>query len=103
MEAIRNLFGERVKPPKPKRSSERGDLLEYFTARINRDRDGKKFKKLPISAMAWKLKGLTLKDLYYMKSYMQDLDRSGKDAVKWFWWSLRPENKEELGAPELIA
>jgi hypothetical protein len=52
-------------PPKPtkKTASERGELLEYFTARINRNRDGKKFKKLPISAIASKLKGLALKDL----------------------------------------
>ena len=77
------------------RETERGELLRYFTDAINKTRDGKRFKKFSIAAIAVKLSHLKqLSDLYYMKSIMEDIDRrNGPDAAsKWFWWSLKRPN-----------
>ena len=87
MEKIKNLFPNIEN--KKERRTERGDLLEYFKNRINASRRGTKFKPVTIPRVAKILQGLTKQDLYYMKSYMEDLERSGKDPVKWFWWSLK--------------
>jgi hypothetical protein len=87
MERISNLFHQRA--TKPKRQSQRGELLEYFHLNVNAERDGKKFKKLPIGAVAWKLQGLSVHDLYYLKSICEDERRRGGSWGKVFWGSIR--------------
>lgn len=91
MEQISKLFGRRKRT---KARSQRDELLEYFAERINRDRDGDTFAKLPIPYFARKLAGLKLPDLLYMRSVMNDIDRRGGDASKWFWWSLKAPEED---------
>ncbi len=90
MEKIANLFGK--KRALPKRLSERGELLEYFLINVNAERNGKEYKKLPIGMIAWKLHGLKVKDLYYLKSICEDERRRGGSWGKVFWGSLKSKN-----------
>jgi hypothetical protein len=78
-------------PAKHDRNSERGDLIKFFTDKVNADRDGKKYRKLPISAIAVKLSHLSLADLYYLKSDCTDAERRGKPFAAVFWWSIKPK------------
>ncbi len=93
MEPIKDLFGNFKQPPQKMRRTERGDLLEYFHYHVNLERDGKKYRKLPIGAMAWKLEGLNIKDLYYLKSLCESERRRGNSWGKTFWGSLK--NRED--------
>ncbi len=68
-----------------KHASERGELIEFFTNKLNEDRDGIKFKKLTIRGVAVKLGHLDLNDLYYLKSYCLQ----AKNFSSCFWWSLK--------------
>jgi hypothetical protein len=89
MEKLADLFAQNAKLPKKTRRTERGDLLDYFTHNANLDRDGLKYKKLKISFMAWKLQGLKVKDLYYLKSVCEQERRRGGSWSKAFWGSLK--------------
>ncbi len=95
MKQISSLFADPKYHVPPKRVSERGELLEYFTNGVNASRDGKRFKKLPISAIAVKLQGLKLSDLYYLRSICEDsLRREGRVGwSKTFWGSLKPRSE----------
>lgn len=94
MKQIASLFAHPKYKAPQKRTSERGDLLEYFTSNVNTARIGTKFKKLPISAVAVRLQGLKLADLYYLKSVCEDARRRGQSWSKTFWGSLKPRDKE---------
>ena len=61
------------------RTSERAELIGYFTNRLNATRDGKKYKKLSYRALAVKLSQIkSLSDLYVLKSVCEDAERRGK-------------------------
>jgi len=79
------------KLPPSKRGSERGDLLQFFTDTLNHTRDGKKFKKLSVAAVAVKLSHLNLSDLYYLRSVCDDAQRRGFSFSKRFWWEIKPK------------
>jgi hypothetical protein len=66
MEQLAPLLTKRR--PTRKQTSERGELLQFFTDKINADRKGTKYKPLPVAAIAVKLAHLKLADLYYLKS-----------------------------------
>jgi hypothetical protein len=89
MESISNLLGEKVRPPKKTRRSERGDLIEYFYLEARKEWDEKKYGKLTISRIAWKLSHLKVPDLYYLKSITEDARRRGGSWAKTFWGSLK--------------
>jgi hypothetical protein len=92
METIGKVLAHR-RNPKRKATSERGELIQYFTDRINAHRDGEKYPKLPARFIAVKLSHIkSLSDLYYMKSIMEDMDRRGGNPSRWFWWSLKPHD-----------
>jgi hypothetical protein len=93
MEAIRNLFGERVKPQKPKKITERGELLEYFHREARYDWDAKKYGELTIKRIAVKLSHLKVNDLYYLKSICEDARRRRGEWAKCFWGSLKVKNQ----------
>lgn len=89
MDAIKHLLKQ---PPRPQpRSSERGDLLQYFTDRINERRKGTKFKPLTIRAIAVKLSHLGLRDLYYLKSVCDEAERRGYPWAAIFWKEITPK------------
>ena len=87
MEAIRSL----VKLPKPSQVTERGMLLTYFRDGINRDRDGKKYRKVSIPYVAKKVQELKIADLYYMKSVIESETRRGQPFGKLFFGMLKPK------------
>jgi hypothetical protein len=66
-------------------ASERGYLLDYFWQHVNVERDGIKYKKMPIGAVTAKLKGLELRDLYYLQSICEDGAAQGRAVGKVFW------------------
>lgn len=86
---------ERPNPPldakKKKRPTERGELLEFFTDKLNLTRDGKAFKKLKISRVAMLVSHLSVQDLYYLKSTCEDAQRRGNSFSKHFWWAIKPQ------------
>jgi hypothetical protein len=88
MKQLATLFADRAKA-KPKPVSERGELIDYFHANANAERDGKRYKKLPIRYYAVKLSHLKIADLYYLKSVCEDARRRGGSWAKAFWGSLR--------------
>jgi hypothetical protein len=68
------------------RVTERGDLLQYFTDRLNETRgEGTSFKKLTIRLVAVKLAHLKVGDLYYLKSTCDN----AKSFGSCFWWSIK--------------
>lgn len=90
MESIKSLI---TGLQQQKHGTERGELLEFFTAKINATRDGKKYKKLHIAAIAVKLSHIPTKDLYYLKSVCLDAEREGKPFSAIFWWSIKGQTK----------
>lgn len=96
MHHITNLFGETVKrieePDKRDRSTERGDLMKYFMDRLNPYRRQDGFPPLTYPWMGRILQGLTLQDLYYLKSTCDD----AKSFSKTFWWLLDARKHKEI-------
>src|SRR5258707_8873069 len=89
-------------------ASERGYLLDYFWQHVNAERDGIKYKKMPIGAVAAKLKGLELRDLYYLQSICEDgaaqcsggaLKVRTSDALKRAQTTKNPTESLENGNP----
>src|SRR6266436_224459 len=102
-----NVRGTRHSPPKRARrrgldeivkgvatdaeqiASERCYLLLYFWQRVNTERDGIKYKKMLIGAVAAKLRGLErgleLRDLCYLQSICEDARRRGEPWARCFW------------------
>lgn len=77
-------------PTPKKHQSERGELIEFFTQKLNEERLPP-FKPLTVRAVAVKLGHLKkLDDLYYLKSYCL----GAKNFSKCFWWSLRSRKNE---------
>lgn len=75
MERLFDLLPSPKPAPKPARSSEPGDLLQYFMDNVNRERVHDKRKPLPFLYFARKCTGLELRGLYYLKSICVDADR----------------------------
>lgn len=69
------------------RVTERGELMRYFTDRINpsRVRDG--LDKISMARMGKILEQIPTKDLYYLKRICDD----SKDFSKRFWYELDPK------------
>lgn len=65
----RSLFAA-YRMPEKKKASERGELLRYFSEKLSR----------PIPRVAMYVKGLEVKDLYFMKS---DCDQAEARGVPW--------------------
>ena len=70
-------------------TSERGYLLAYFHMNVNAERTGTKYKPLPIGAIAAKLRGLELHDLYWLQSVCESERRRGVPGGKVSWGSLK--------------
>jgi hypothetical protein len=75
------------KPVKPV-SSERAELVGKFADRLNRDRDGVKFKKLSYAAVSVKLAHIrTIFDLYAFYRQCEE----ARSFSAYFWWALKPK------------
>lgn len=92
MDSLKSLFGDRAKkPPKKRRVTERGELLDFFLSVLNPARKKDGFKELSLGRISFMLTGIPTKDLYYIKTEMIDRQRrdGNASACKWFYWSLK--------------
>lgn len=92
MEAIKDLFGnKRAAALKKSRRSERGELIEYFYTEVRKSWDEKKYGKLKISYIAFRVSYLNKSELYYLKSVCDDAARRyGREAfAKKFFYEIR--------------
>ena len=76
---------------KKERTTERGELMEYFIQRLNaaRARDGLALLTMP--RMGKILQTIPTKDLYYLRSVCE----GAKDFSKKFWWEVNPKKHEK--------
>lgn len=86
---VGDLFGSYQLQKKKSRRTERGDLLLYFCEVVNKQREGTTYKPVTPARMGYLLSKLQINDLYHMKSYIEDLKRTGGNPSKWFWWSIK--------------
>lgn len=70
IQSATDLFGEYRLVPSKKKQSERGELLRYFSLKTGRP--------IPVLVGRFIPPGLTLKDLYYIKSSCDQYERSGQ-------------------------
>lgn len=75
---------------KPKRITERGELMREFIENINQERD-KKMRPLNFGRMAVLLQGIPTNDLYAFLSMCKDRKRVNGSFSKYFWWALKPQ------------
>lgn len=74
-------------PKKSTKGGHRGELIQFFTDRLNEDRKPP-FKPLTNKIIAIKLGHLKkLEDLYFLKSYCSQ----AKNFSSCFWYSLKPK------------
>ena len=92
VKTIKDLFtGYDFKAPTSGRRSERGDLLDYFTGKINQCRVGTPYKPVKVSYVAFRVGHLKrLEDLYYLKSLCDSEERRGESWSKIFFGSIKP-------------
>ncbi|MDE2213332.1 MAG: hypothetical protein KGJ34_02255 [Patescibacteria group bacterium] len=77
------------KPPKrgERRTTERGDLMEYFMEKLNASRARDGLAPLTMSRMGRILIGIPTKDLYYLKRVCEEAPNFSKK----FWWEVDPK------------
>jgi len=71
-----------------KSSSARAFLISQFLEKINKSRDGIKFKKLTPQALGYKLAHINLEDLRWLWDFCHRGDPK-KFESKIFWWKLK--------------
>jgi len=76
------------------RTSERGELVQFFLDKLNpgRARDG--YKPLTPAALGVKLSHLSKSDLYYLKSICLDAETRGGSFAKTFLWSITAKREQ---------
>jgi hypothetical protein len=82
---------------KKDRSTERGEIMQYFMQKLNagRARDG--MPPLTMGRMGRLLVGIPTQDLYFLKSVCDDASKRGDmtSFSKKFWWEINPKNHTE--------
>jgi hypothetical protein len=91
MEKLSDLFGKRAARPKPKRSTERGEIYDTILSRLNpaRVRDG--YRPLTYSRLGYLLTAIPTKDLYALISKCSDAEKRGFPWSAIFWKEIRPK------------
>jgi len=80
---------------KKSRETERGELLQYFRERLNRDRARDGYPPITMARMGKTLEKIPTKDLYYLKRVCDD----ARHFSKKFWWLLDPKKHEDNKNP----
>ena len=75
---------------KKSKKTERGELLVYFCGRLNESRERDGLKPLSVGRVARLTQGLSVRDLYYLKSVCE----KAKHFSKKFWWEIDPKKHE---------
>lgn len=70
------------------RTTERGELMEYFCRELNRSRERDGLTPISMGRMGKTLQKIPTKDLYYLKSVCNNAQNFSKK----FWWLLNPKN-----------
>ncbi|MDE1925215.1 MAG: hypothetical protein KGH79_03470 [Patescibacteria group bacterium] len=76
---------------KKDRSTERGELMQYFRERLNHSRMRDGLPPLTMPRMGKVLQAIPTNDLYYLKSVCNQ----AKDFSKKFWWEINPKKHED--------
>lgn len=85
MQQIKDLFGNYRAPVKAKRRTERGDCLLWLAEKTG----------LNIKRIAWLTTGLVVRDLYYLRSDMEQAHKRGIPYGAAFWHAIRPKDGTE--------
>lgn len=93
MDKIGTLFGNRAKPPKPRRTSERGDLSDTILGRLNPSRARAGYPPITYGRLAYLLTGIPTKDLYALISRCDDAERRGFPWSAIFYKEIRPQQQ----------
>lgn len=88
MQTITDIFGglSFPAPVKKSRRTERGDFLDTFTARINAERDGVKYKKFTKARIAFFISHIPTSDLYF---FLKQCESYSGPFSKCFFGSLK--------------
>jgi hypothetical protein len=85
---IADLFGSRYNfQPVKSHRSERGDLLDFFTEKINAGRVGTKYPPITKSSMGNLLSIYSTEDLYHLRIRCE----RAKNFTATFWYFCRPK------------
>jgi hypothetical protein len=76
---------------KKERATERGEMMEYFRDKLNRERIRDGLSPLSMPRMAKILQLIPTKDLYYLKSVCDQATNFSKK----FWWEVNPKKHED--------
>ena len=74
------------------RETERGELMRFFCAELNRARLRDGLAPIAMGRMGKMLQLIPTKDLYYLKTVCSDATNFSKK----FWWEIKPKNHTEL-------
>jgi hypothetical protein len=81
---------KRALPAGRRGATERGELMDYFRDKLNRERVRDGLGELSMPRMGRLLVAIPTKDLYYLKSVCD----SATNFSKKFWWEINPKNHE---------
>ena len=76
---------------KKERATERGELMEYFRTKLNRERVRDGLPELSMPRMGKVLQAIPTKDLYYLKSVCDQASNFSKK----FWWEVSPKKHQD--------
>ena len=85
---MRHIASHLKRSIKDDRVTERGELMEYFCARLNRDRERDGYGQITLGRMGKTLEKIPTKDLYYLKKVCDD----ALNFSKKFWCEINPKN-----------
>ncbi|HYF12689.1 MAG TPA: hypothetical protein VD928_00080 [Candidatus Paceibacterota bacterium] len=72
---------------KKEKATERGELMQYFRDKLNRERVRDGLSELSMPRMGKILQAIPTKDLYYLKSVCDGATNFSKK----FWWEVNPK------------
>src|SRR3989344_5401777 len=78
------------------RETERGELMEYFCAELNKGRLRDGLGPISMGRMGFMLAKIPTKDLYYIKKVCEDAPNFSKK----FWYLLNPEKYDKKTKPK---
>ncbi len=89
--AMKHIAAHLKRSIKDARTTERGELMEYFCDKLNRDRERDGYAKITLGRMGKTLEKIPTKDLYYLKRVCDDAANFSKK----FWWEINPKKHED--------
>ena len=87
MKKISSFLKVPKKPTGP--NSERSELVGFFADEINKERKGTKYPKVTYRYIGVKLAHLSVFDLHYLKSTLEDYRARGNSFSRGFFGSLK--------------